>query len=427
MRGGRLAALAPALLGAALARAEVAGRVVDARTGAPIGDAIVTDDARAIRTDADGWLLVDGFPGVVRVRAVGYRRTEIATGPAGAAPLEVRLLPFAPKALYLSFYGIGNARLRHAALDLVRRTPLNALVIDVKGDRGLVAYPSAVALAGEIGAQRFITIPDLPALLRTLHEEGIYTIARIVVFKDDPLAGARPDLAVRRRDGSLFRDREGLRWIDPTRQEAWDYDLSIAAEAAAAGFDEIQFDYLRFPDSRDVQFSQPNTEANRTRAITGFLDAARERLTRYNVFLAVDVFGYVCWNLDDTHIGQPLEAILPRVDYLSPMLYPSSFQFGIPGCPNPVAHVAEIAGRSLERVRERTHASPQRIRPWLQAFRDYAFDRREFGPALIEQQIRAAEAFGSNGWMLWNPRNVYPADLLQAQPPDTAGAALPAE
>lgn len=176
-----------------------------------------------------------------------------------------------------------------------------------------------------------------------------------------------------------------------------------------------------------MQFSQPNTEANRTRAITGFLDAARERLTRYNVFLAVDVFGYVCWNLDDTHIGQPLEAILPRVDYLSPMLYPSSFQFGIPGCPNPVAHVAEIVGRSLERVRERTHASPQRIRPWLQAFRDYAFDRREFGPALIEQQIRAAEAFGSNGWMLWNPRNVYPADLLQAQPPDTAGAALPAQ
>lgn len=427
MRRAWRAALALALLGATLARAELAGRVVDARSGAAIGEAIVTVDERAIRTDADGRFLVDGFPGVVRVRAAGYRRTDIATAPAGVAPLEVRLEPFAPKALYLSFYGIGNARLRGAALDLIRRTPLNALVIDVKGDRGLVAFPSKLALAGEVGAQRVITIPDLPALLRALHAEGVYTIARIVVFKDDPLAGARPDWAVRRRDGSVFRDREGLRWIDPSLPAAWDYDLAIAADAAEAGFDEIQFDYVRFPDSRDVQFSQPNTEANRTRAINGFLDAARERLTRYNVFLAVDVFGYVCWNLDDTHIGQSLEAILPRVDYLSPMLYPSGFQFGIPGYPNPVAHVSEIVGRSLARVRERTHASPQRVRPWLQAFRDYAFDRREFGPPLIEAQIRAAEAFGSNGWMLWNPRNVYPADLLQAQPPGTAGVVPPAE
>lgn len=424
MRRAWRAALALALLGAAPVQAEVTGRVVDERSGAPIGDAVVTVGERAIRTGADGRFAVEGAPGLVRVRAAGYRRTEVAIG---AVPPEVRLEPFAPKALYLSFYGIGNARLRSAALDLIRRTPLNALVIDVKGDRGLVAYPSAVALAAESGAQRSITIPDLPALLRGLHEEGIYAIARVVVFKDDPLAGARPELAVRWRDGSVFRDREGLRWIDPTRREAWDYDLAIAAEAAAAGFDEIQFDYVRFPDSRDVQFAEPNTEANRTRAINGFLDAAREHLTRYNVFLAVDVFGYVCWNLDDTHIGQSLEAILPRVDYLSPMLYPSGFQFGIPDYTNPVAHVSEIVGRSLAQVRERTRAAPQRIRPWLQAFKDYAFDRRPFGPALIEEQIRAAEAFGSNGWMLWNPRNVYPVDLLQERPPDKTGAAPPAE
>lgn len=413
-----LAAFALAQLGTAgVVRAEVSGQVVDERSGTAIADAMVTVGERAIRTDPDGRFRVEGSPEFLRVRAVGYRRTEIATGSAGETPLEVRLEPFAPKALYLSFYGIGNAELRHAALDLIRRTPLNALVIDVKGDRGLVAYPSTVALASEAGAQRIITVHDLPALLRTLHQENIYAIARIVVFKDDPLAGARPDLAVRRRDGSVYRDREGLRWIDPIRREAWDYDLSIAAEAAAAGFDEIQFDYVRFPDDKDVQFAEPNTEANRTRAIGGFLDAARERLARYNVFLAVDVFGYVCWNRDDTHIGQSLETILPRVDYLSPMLYPSGFQFGIPGYSNPVAHVTEIVGRSLAQVRERTRVSPQRIRPWLQAFKDYAFDRREFGPALIEEQIRAAADFGANGWMLWNPRNVYPPELLQEQPP----------
>jgi hypothetical protein len=211
----------------------------------------------------------------------------------------------------------------------------------------------------------------------------------------------------------VFRDREGLAWTDPTRREVWDYNIAIAAEAARAGFDEIQFDYLRFPDSKQIRFSQPNTQETRTRAIMGFLDAARQRLLPYNVFLAVDVFGYVCWNVDDTHIGQRLEDIMPQVDYISPMLYPSGFQFGIPGYPNPVAHVYEVVRRSLDRVRERTHAPPVRVRPWLQAFKDYAFDHRDFGADEIRQQIRAAEEFGTDGWMLWNPRNVYSGHGLE--------------
>jgi hypothetical protein len=156
-----------------------------------------------------------------------------------------------------------------------------------------------------------------------------------------------------------------------------------------------------------------NTQETRTRAIMGFLDAARQRLLPYNVFLAVDVFGYVCWNVDDTHIGQRLEDIMPQVDYISPMLYPSGFQFGIPGYPNPVAHVYEVVRRSLDRVRERTHAPPVRVRPWLQAFKDYAFDHRDFGADEIRQQIRAAEEFGTDGWMLWNPRNVYSGHGLE--------------
>jgi len=297
--------------------------------------------------------------------------------------------------------------LRSAALDLIREARLNAVVIDVKGDRGMVAYPSAVPLATAIGAQRVITIPNLAAQLRTLHEDGLYTIARIVVLKDDLLARARADLGIKLQNGAPFVDREGLRWVDPTRREVRDYDIAIAAEAAAAGFDEIQFDYLRFPDSKEARLPAPNTLESRTEAIAGFLEAARQHLMRYNVFLSVDVFGYICWNLDDIHIGQQLENILPRVDYLSPMLYPSGFQFGIPGYPNPVAHIYEIVRRSLDRVRERTNASPRRIRPWLQAFKDYAFDRREFNAYEIREQIRAAEDFGTDGWMLWNPRNVY--------------------
>ena len=147
-------------------------------------------------------------------------------------------------------------------------------------------------------------------------------------------------------------------------------------------------------------------------AIGGFLTEARRRLVPYNVFLSADVFGYVCWNRNDTLIGQRIEELAPLLDYVSPMLYPSSFQFGIPAYRNPVAHPYEIVYLSLEQARQRTGLPATRFRPWLQAFRDYAFDRRPFGGDEIHTEISAAEAFGSGGWMLWNPRNTYSADGL---------------
>jgi hypothetical protein len=235
-----------------------------------------------------------------------------------------------------------------------------------------------------------------------------------VVFKDEPLASRKPELAVKRPGGALWRDREGLAWTDPFKREVWDYNLAVAEEVARYGFDEIQFDYLRFPDARELVFSVPNTEEARIKTISEFLQTARKRLLPYNVFLSADLFGYVCWNLDDTGIGQTLDSLAPYLDYLSPMLYPSGFHAGIPGCSDPVAHPYEIVYRSLVRAKERSGLAPVRFRPWLQVFRDYAFDRREYGAKEIMQQIRAAEDFGSNGWMLWNPRNEYSVDGLRS-------------
>jgi hypothetical protein len=235
------------------------------------------------------------------------------------------------------------------------------------------------------------------------------------VFKDNPLATSRPDLAVKRASGAIFKDREGLAWTDPFNTEVWDYNIAIAVEAARVGFDEIQFDYVRFPDAPGLSFSRPvNTMKSRMDAINGFLTEARLRLTPYNVFLAADIFGYVAWNLDDTHIGQRLEELAPIVDYISPMLYPSCFQLGIPGYRNPVAHPYEIVFLSLQNARKRGIPSI-RFRPWLQAFRDYAFDRRQFTATQIRAQISAAEKFGSDGWMLWNPRNLYTAEGLKTK------------
>ncbi|HXG52847.1 MAG TPA: putative glycoside hydrolase, partial [candidate division Zixibacteria bacterium] len=343
-------------------------------------------------------------------RAYGYRRVnlDLARQPAH----EIALQPVAPKALYLSFYGIGHRVIRENALELIDATELNAVVIDVKGDRGGISYTSAIPLAAEVGAQRIITIPELDSLVRSLREKGLYTIARIVVFKDNLLASSKPYLAVKTAGGAIWHDREGLAWSDPFKKEAWDYNIAVAVEAARHGFDEIQFDYVRFPDARGLVFSRPDTEENRVAAISGFLEAAREKLIPHNVFLAVDIFGYVCWNLNDTGIGQRLERLAAHVDYISPMLYPSGFHRGIPGIANPVAHPYEIVYRSLERARERTGFPAVRFRPWLQAFRDYAFDRRYFTGKEIAQQIRAAEDFGSHGWMLWNPQNVYSAEGL---------------
>jgi hypothetical protein len=402
------------------------GQIVDAATGAAIAGATVTLGNHAVQTDGNGHFAADDAAAFIQARAPGYRAASVAADNFRWSDSILKLTPFRPKALYLSFYGIGSKALREAALKLIRDAKLNAVVIDVKGDRGLIAFRSQIPLAQAIGAQRLVTIPDLHGLIQSLHQAGVYAIARIVAFKDDPLASTHPDLAIRLADGLLFRDREGLAWTDSTLQQVRDYNVAVAVEAARAGFDEIQFDYLRFPDApRGKKFAKPTTEAGRVEAISEFLGEARRQLQPYNVYLAADSFGYVCWNTNDTGIGQRLDRMLALVDYLSPMLYPSGFQFGIPGYPNPVAHPYEIVRLSLERARARTGMASVRFRPWLQAFKDYAFDRRVFAATEVAAQIRAAADFGSDGWMLWNPRNTYSgAGLAELEPPPSEASSV---
>lgn len=393
----------------------IEGRVLDAVSRQPIAGAIVTAAGQSTITGADGSYRLPTAARQVHARSIGFGRATIDLADRIAQAPDLLLPALRPKALYLSAYGIGDKSLREAALQLLTDTELNALVIDMKGDSGLVPYPSKVPQAALYGARSITTVHDMADLVARLKASGTYLIARIVAFKDDRLAEAHPEWSVRRADGTLFRDNEHMAWIDPSQREAWTYLLDLAEEAAALGFDEIQFDYVRFPDSRGLRFAQPNTAINRVAAITGFLQAARARLLPYNVFLAADLFGYTAWNSDDTQIGQDLPAIAKVVDYVSPMLYPSGFQFGIPEYPNPVEHPAQIVRRTLLRAAQRTGHNPLRLRPWLQAFRDYAFDRRPFDADEIRAQIEAAESAGSDGWMLWNPRNDYSAAGLRAR------------
>lgn len=385
--------------------------MVDAETGKPVGGAIVTVGSKVTRSDPRGKFQIEDAGTVVEVRAYGYGRAE-TLDLHEQKPVELRIKPFTPRAVYLSYWGVGTASVREPVLKLAESTPVNAVVIDVKGDLGHLSFKTGVPLAAEIGAQRISTVPDIHALLDRLHKQGFYAIGRIVTFKDNVLCTARPEWAVR-RDGKLFKDHEGLAWCDPFVPEVRNYNIDLGVEAAKAGFDEIEFDYVRFPDTKGVQFSQPSTDESRSKTITAFLTEARQKLIPYNVFLAADVFGYICWNKGDTGIGQRINDIAAVLDYISPMLYPSGFSFGIPNYRNPVEHPYEIVRQTLDRAAERAQIEPVRFRPWLQAFADYAFDKRQFGSKEIQAQIAAAQDFGSDGWLLWNPRNVYQVEAIR--------------
>jgi hypothetical protein len=392
--------------------ADLSGSVVDSGTGKPISKAIVTLGSKVTRTDGKGTFEIEGNGNAIEARAYGYTRAQVAADGHGAKSIQLKLAPFTPHAVYLSFWGIGASSVRDPVLRLATTTSMNAVVIDVKGDTGAICYRTRVPLAGEIGAQKIITVPDMQGLLAQFHKQGLYTIARIVTFKDNLLCVARPQLAVR-RNGKIFKDQESLTWCDPFLPQVQSYNIDLAVDSAKMGFDEIQFDYVRFPDAKGVEFSQPATDESRSKTITAFLAEARERLIPYNVFLAADVFGYICWNKGDTGIGQRINDLMGPLDYISPMLYPSGFMYGIPNYRNPIEHPYEIVRFSLDRAKERTGVDPIRFRPWLQAFADYAFDKRQFTEKEIQAQINAAQSFGADGWLLWNPRNLYSSEAIR--------------
>ena len=388
---------------------QVFGTVRDAVSGAPLaGTEIRAMDSRT-RTAADGAFSLETEDTTLVVRRPGYRPRRVSAELPGSLTLQ----PLTPRALYLSYWAADSRQRRRQLQQLLERTGMNALVIDLKSARGDVAFRSRIPLARAVGAQKVRTLKDLPEFLAELKAQGIYTIGRIAVFKDDALARQRRKLAVHTLDGYLWTDRDGISWVDPYSREVWDYNIALAREAAKLGFDEIQFDYIRFPARSDLLFSKENLERQRVAAINGFLRRARTRLGDLPVMLSANVFGYICWKHRDRKIGQRLLDLADSVDYLSPMLYPSGFAQGIPGYRDPVAHSAQVVARSLDRARELTGLEALRFRPWLQAFRDYAFDRRRFTAEEIHAQINASEASGSNGWMLWNAASRFSLAGLQ--------------
>lgn len=345
--------------------------------------------------------------------------SETGANPAAPAALEPETYV---KGVYMTYYAAGSDSYRRHIFNLLETTELNAVVIDIKGDFGLLSYNSDVITATAIGANDAPTITDWPALMQDLKARNVYSIARIVVFKDDYLARAHPEWAVKTTGGQLWLDGENLPWLEAFQEGVWDYNIALAVEAAERGFDEIQFDYVRFPTDgnlNSIDYSLPKVDAAvRTAAISGFLAKAKAALAPYNVKLGADVFGYTTWNEGDFGIGQDLTQIAAHLDVLSPMVYPSTYGYGLPGLPqyndlivaHPYAVVYESMLRAMAKVKP---ANPDIIlRPWIQDFPDYAFDRRTYTPTEIREQMLGAYDSGSGGWLLWDPRVEYTAEAL---------------
>ena len=327
--------------------------------------------------------------------------------------LDIHLEPFAAKVIYIPFGYLRNRDAIISFLDFVATTELNAIIVDVKGDYGFLGWDSEVELAETIGADSQWSDGwiGLAELVREAKKRQVYTIARMVVFKDDPLAQAKPELAVVREDGTVWVDGETLGWANPFKEEVWAYNIALAQEVAAFGFDEINFDYIRFPSDGNlsaITYAEENTAETRTAAIREFVSRMQVALWPYGVFTSADVFGLTVWvePESDMQIGQRVIDIAPHVDYLAPMIYPSTFISGNLGYPDPSAEPYNVIFRSQTEAMSRVPPYVK-VRPWLQA---YWYSLEE-----MQLQKQAAEDANSAGWTWWNAGGSY-ADELFAWP-----------
>jgi hypothetical protein len=375
------------------------GRVVDAG-GAPVPDAVVTAGRAQGFSDAEGHFNVRGAePGEVTVdRPAWVAATFEWDGGAGEASVELE--PFIARAVHVSAEAVRDRF--DEFIEMAKRTELNAIMIDLKDETGLVWYDTAHPVAVEVGAD--YGVYDLEAVVDRAHAEGLYVIGRLVAFQDPTAAVRKPSMSVMDSASNAPFSHNNQYFLDPTDPEARQYALELAVEACSTGLDELQFDYVRFPDQRpeSVVFDGGVTPDVRMSTIRGFLSDAVEALHPLGCAVAADVFGFTTAAVDDGAIGQKWEEITAVVDVASPMLYPSHYEPGWYGFDRPNDHPAEMVHNALEDGMERL---PRKVvvRPWLQDF--------GYTPDQVRAQIESAEEFGL-GWMLWNARSQVTTDAL---------------
>lgn len=302
-------------------------------------------------------------------------------------------------------------------IDMIDLTELNAMVIDVKNDHGVMTYPSEIKIVKEMMEDYFEPVRDIREIIQRLEEKNIYAIARIVVFRDPHLSKFYPEWCIHKKDGDVWADEKGFTWANPYEKKVWDYNIAIAKEAALMGFREIQFDYVRFPEnaeSFDLQVSIPNEDnISKDEVIKSFLAYASEQLEDYNVNVSADVYGVIATYITDKDkIGQTWEKITSTIDYIYPMVYPSHYGPGFFGLSVPDARPKETILKAMDNAikRNATVRSPAGIRPWLQGFTaPWINGNIKYTHMQIREQIDATIERGIEEFFVWNAGNQYDA------------------
>jgi len=354
-------------------------------------------------------------------------------------PERLKNPPLTVKAVYATIWTAATEKQMNYLINLATSTEVNAVVIDVKDYTGHISFETQSSLIKDIGSEE-VQLKDLDKLINKLHEKNIYAIARITVFQDPILAAKRPDLAIKsKKTGTNWKDNKGLSWVDPASPEVWNYILTVAKETERYGFDELNFDYVRFPsdgDMRDLVYPFYNVQKPKHEALAEFFKYLSDNLRSSGIKISADLFGLATINRDDLGIGQVLEDAAPYFDFVCPMVYPSHYASGFLGYANPAAYPYEVIKYSLESAQKRLKAltaiptplvnvtttpsvlpTPKyqkvaELRPWLQDFDMGAtYDAR-----MVRLEKQAVTDLGLlAGWLLWDPKNVYTVSALDPE------------
>ena len=348
-------------------------------------------------------------PSAAGVRGTASTASTAASDSPTVARPDTGAQPTIVRALYVNRWASQSKRRMAKLIATADSTEINGLVIDMKDEFGL-NYKSANP-AYEKNAGAAARLRDVRALLDTLNAHKIFAIARIVVFKDSVTADRHPEWTIRRTDGSVWRDKKGLAWVNPYHKELWDYNIGVAEELVKLGFREIQFDYIRFPEpyaSLPKQVFAGSDNMSKPEALAEFLKQAKTRINKLGVRSTADIFGLVTTVGGALEVGQEWEKISPNVDVVLPMVYPSHYPHGSFGVPLPNAEPYKIITTAIKRARERDEKlgikEPEHIRPWLQAF---TLGKPEYGAEQLTAEKKAVYDSGYDGWVMWNQGSIY--------------------
>ncbi len=321
--------------------------------------------------------------------------------------------PESVKAIYMSNWVAGNEKMRSNLKNIIDTTELNSVVIDIKDYTGKIGfYVSDPKLKKFASSENRIS--DVKEFIGKLHESGIYVIGRISSFQDSFLVGTHPQFAVKDKKGNVWRDHKGIAWLDVGSKDVWNYLAMIGDEAYSVGFDELNFDYIRFPSDGNMEdivypYSQGKVKSV---ALKEFFVFISKYFHDKNIVISADLFGMTTSNYDDLGIGQVLEDALTYFDFVYPMVYPSHYPANFNNWKNPSEKPYEVILYAMSKAVSRANVastSPNKLRPWLQ---DFSINGTKYTAEMVREQIKATYDSGLNGWLLWNASNVYTVPAL---------------